>query len=301
MKKILFILLTFASATMLFACGEKSDKFKVVASTTMLGDLVKQIGKDKVEVTTLFGEGVDPHLADPKAADTKNINDAKLVFFSGIHLEAKFGDIIKADTNKDKMVVVGDTLPKDKILKFEEDGQEVDDPHFWFSVPLWKIAARKVGDSLKEKDAKNKDAYEENTVAYIALLDELHTWINTEVAKLTKEQRVLVTAHDAFNYFASEYDFEVAAIDGISTEGETSASDITEVANIIIEKGVKAIFIESSIPATTVNSVKAQVEAKGKTVNVGGELYSDSLGTGDEGQYIVAFKKNVTTIVNALK
>lgn len=304
MKKLLILLLT--SMLTLAACQTQDTpddvtekKLQVVASTTMLADLVKQIGQDKVEVTMLFGPGIDPHLVLPTGGDTKVIQDADLVIFSGLHLEAQFGQVLSAYSSK--TVQVGEMLDANKLLYVEDDdGQEVD-PHFWFSVPLWQEAARVVGDTLKARDSENADFYETNTAAYIDELNDLHEWILSRVAELSEDKKVLVTAHDAFNYFASTYGFEVAAIAGISTEGEVTTEDVNGVATVIVEKSVKSIFIESSVPQTTVDAVIAEVRRRGSDVAIGEELFSDAIGIGEYAEYINAIKHNVNSIIDGLK
>ncbi len=301
MKKFLSLFALLMSVFALVACTDtnESGKLEVVASTTMLGDLVSQIGQDKVNVTLLFGPGIDPHLALPTGGDTRVIRDADFVVFSGLHLEAQFGQILNAYS--DKVVEVGEEINESYLLYVDEEGGQTVDPHIWFSVPIWIEVARVVGDELKAHDESNAEFYEANTLSYIEQLEALHQWIITETQKLTKAQRVLVTAHDAFNYFADTYDFEVAAIGGISTEGEITTDDINSVAGVIMEHGVKSIFIESTVPQTTVNAVIAEVNRRGGSVAIGNELFSDALGTGENAQYINAIKQNVNHIVNGLK
>lgn len=296
LRKILVAFTLLLLVLFVTACEQnKTDKFQVVASTTMLGDAVSQIGKDKVDITLLFGPGVDPHLVQPIGFHTKAIQKADLVIFSGFQLESQFSQVLNA--YRKKTLIVGDKLDPSQLLLADEEI----DPHFWFSVPLWKDVVRAIGNELKVKDSQNADFYETNTIAYLNELEALHQWIIAETLKLTKAQRVLVTAHDAFKYFAHTYDFEVASVDGISTEGETRTEDIEAVVNIIVEKNVKAIFIESTISPTTINAVIQGAKDKGVNVIVGGELYSDSLGTGEDAMYINAIRKNVNYIVNGLK
>ncbi len=302
MKKTYILLL---SLLLLFTgCTKEKQpaedkKLEVVASTTMLADLVSQIGKDHVDVTMLFGPSIDPHLVLPTGGDTKVIQKADLVIFSGLHLEAQFGQVLSA--YKDKTVLVGEKIDQSKLLYVEEDSGKEVDPHFWFSISLWKEAAKVVGEALKQHDAKHASDYEKNTNAYIAQLDELDQWVKNRVSELTAEKKILVTAHDAFNYFANSYGFEVASIAGISTESEVTTEDVNKVASVIVEKKVKSIFIESSVPQTTVDAVIAEVVRRGSQVAIGKELFSDALGTDEYAQYIEAIKYNVNSIVDGLK
>lgn len=274
------------------------EQVNIVTSTTMLGDLVEQIGKDKVQVTMLFGPGIDPHLAMPTGGDTKSIQDADLVVFTGLDLEAHFDQILRAYS--DKTILVGEHLDQDKLIRIEDTGDAFD-PHYWFSVPLWSEAAKIVSQALQNIDPDGSAFYEANTKAYIEELDDLHEWTIERVNKLEPSKRVLVTAHDAFHYFANTYDFEVAAIGGISTDSEVSTADVNMAATVIVEQGVKSIFIESTMPQTTVNAVIREVERRGHTVSIGEELYSDALGIGEHARYIPAMKHNVNSIVEGLK
>lgn len=300
MKKYLLVILL-----VLFLAGcqkpvdvnNESEKLNVVASTSMLADLVNQIGQDKVNLTMLFGPGIDPHLALPTGKDTKAIQQADIVFFSGLDLEAQFAQILSAYS--DKTVLVGELLNQEKLLMVEEENTV--DPHFWFSVPLWIEAAEIVGEHLALKDSVNADFYQKNTQDYIEQLNQLHQWIIDRVSELSKDNRVLVTAHDAFNYFAETYGFEVAAIAGISTEAEVTTKDVIDTADVIIEKNVRSIFIESTIPMTIVDSVIAEVNRRGYSVEIGNELYSDALGVDEDAEYINAVKHNVNSIVDGLK
>lgn len=290
---IIFILITITGCA---TNDTDNHEFEIVVSTTMLGDLVKQIGQDHVHVTMLFGPGIDPHLTQPTGGDTRIIQNAKLVVFSGLNLETHFSQILNA--YEDKTIQVGDMLDKGRLLFIDEN--EID-PHFWFSVPLWQEAARIVGDALKEADPSHATVYESNTVSYIETLNELNQWIETKVSELENHQKILVTAHDAFGYFASTYGFEIFAIAGLSTEGEVTTQNINLVADVIIENHVKSIFIESTVPQTTIDSVVAEVERRGSSVKVGNELYSDSLGSEIDSEYTNAIKHNVNSIVEGLK
>ena len=171
----------------------------------------------------------------------------------------------------------------------------------WFNVENWIIIAKSLTAKLIDYDQDNKAYYETRGQAYVSKLEDLHDWINTRVAELTEAQRVLVTAHDAFRYFADAYGFEVEAIQGISTDSEASISDINRLVDLVVSKKVKAIFIESSVPQKTINSVIASAKNRGYTLSIGGELYSDSLGDGEDSDYINAVKTNVNQIVDALK
>lgn len=278
---------------------QDNSKLEVVASTTMLGDLVNQIGQENVNVTMLFGPGIDPHLALPTGGDTKVIQDSDLVVFSGLDLEAQFSQILNA--YEEKTTVVGDLLDEESLLTVEEEGGLTIDPHYWFSVEIWKEATIIVRDALIESDPDNSEDYTKSTEEYLEELEALDQWIIDRVNELPSESRILLTAHDAFNYFGDAYGFEVAAIAGMSTESEVTIDDVNQIATMIVDNNVPTIFIESTVPQTTVDSVIAEVNRRGSDVAIGDELYSDALGVGEDAEYINAFKHNVNSIVDGLK
>ena len=286
------------------AAPKESGKMKVVATTTMLTDLSKQIGGDKVEVSGLMKAGVDPHLYQASAGDVDAMNKADIVVYNGVHLEGKMGAIFdNLAKNKKPMIRVSDGLDKSTLLDFEEDGEKTKDPHIWFSVNNWKKAAGEFCKGFSAKDPQNKSYYEANLKAYLAKLDDLDKEIKKEVATVPESARVLVTAHDAFAYFARDYGFEVKGIQGISTASEAGTSDISELARFIADHKIKAVFVESSVPHKTIESLQAAVKANGFDVSIGGELYSDSLGdeSTKEGTYIGMYEHNIKTITGALR
>ncbi len=307
MKKLIWLLpviLALLSSAVLCSCTKSEGyiyvegKVNIVATTTMIGDLAKEVGGDFVSVTTLMNVGVDPHSYQPKPSDAAALNKADLVILNGLHLEAQMGTVISRIG--DKVLVIGDAIGENKLLK-GEDGAV--DPHIWFDVNLWKSAAGAVGNKLKSVDAENEQAYQTRTETYLNELDVLNQYVQGKVSELSAKKRILVTAHDAFRYYANAYGFEVYAIQGISTETEASATDIQDLANLVVGLKVKAIFIESSVPQETVQSVINAASARGHTVIIGGELFSDSLGDSASSAetYIKTIRKNTDTIVNALK
>lgn len=295
MKKIFGLIL--CSVILLTGCQAETtttkEKLHVVATTTMITDLVKNIGGEKVEVTGLMQSGVDPHLYKAKESDVNTLQKADLVAFNGVHLEAKLDEILSALPN---VIKLENGLAKTDIKTADDGGR---DPHIWFDVNLWKKSAQEVAKVLSEKDPKNSEVYNTNLNNYLTKLTALDAYIKTKIEELPANQRILVTAHDAFNYFAASNGFTVKSIQGVSTEAEASTASISELASFIANNKIKAIFIESSVPAKTVEALQAAVKAQGFDVKVGGELYSDSLKT--DADYITTYKTNVDTIVNALK
>lgn len=278
-----------------------TGKLTVVTTIGMITDIVKNVGDAHVEVTGLMGPGVDPHLYKATAGDVTRLTSAKLIFYNGLHLESKMGEILAKMTGNTKTVAVTDDVPRSILLTPPEfEGQY--DPHLWFNVTLWMKAVEKVRDTLIEIDPGHQAAYEANAEGYLAELAELHQYVKVQVEKVPSEQRVLVTAHDAFNYFGNAYGFEVRGLQGISTATEAGIADVQELATFIAERRIPAIFVESSVSSRSIEAVKAAVKSRGFNVEIGGQLFSDAMGTEGtpEGTYIGMVRYNIDTIVAAL-
>lgn len=292
---------------MLISCGKLKEKphstgkIRVTTTTTMLTDLVKTIGGDKVEVTGLMGEGVDPHLYSASAGDIEKLANADVIVYGGLHLEGKMTDVFEKLSTLDKAILnVGSKLDKKKVHLI--DGK-TPDPHVWFNTEMWETEARAVAVELGKFDAKNKDYYMKNFENYKIQLDELTNYVKKRIEEIPPKSRVLVTAHDAFNYFGEQFGLEVRAIQGVSTDSETGTKNISDLANFIAERNIKAVFVESSVPKKSIEALQEAVKARGKEIKIGGELYSDSLGDKQHNAetYIKTVKANADTIVNALK
>lgn len=305
MKYGMFLLIV-SIVIIISGCGVNkvdNDKLSVVATTTMLADLSKVIGADNVSVNGLMGAGIDPHLYQASAGDVTLIQRADVVVYNGLHLEGKMGEIFKSLSVQGGFVIcIEDGLDKAMLLEADE-GSYAYDPHVWFDVSLWKQAAKAVAKGFSDADFKNKEAYLLNLESYLNELDELENYIRNKASEIPESQRVLITAHDAFNYFGNAYGFEVRGLQGISTDSEAGTADVSELADFIAQRQIKAIFAESSVPPKTIEALQAAVKAKGFNVSVGGELYSDSLGGNalEDDTYILTFKSNINTIAKALK
>lgn len=281
----------------------KEDRLNVVATTTMLADLSTVIGGNRVVVNGLMGPGIDPHLYQASAGDVSQIQKADVLVYNGLHLEGKMGEIFENLSEPGPIVVsIEKGLDVSKLLTTEDDNSN-HDPHIWFDVSLWKEAAQSVAEGLSKADIDGKAEYKANLENYLKELDEVDSYIRNRTEELPESQRVLVTAHDAFQYFGKAYGFEVYGLQGISTDAEAGTADVSQLADFIVERQIKAIFIESSVPPKTIEALQAAVKAKGFDVTIGGELYSDSLGDRASGTdtYILTFKANIDTIVDALK
>ena len=301
----------FAVAAVLFAvpgCGAKSprqetEKKKVVATTTMLYDLVTVIGQDRIEAEGLMGPGIDPHGYQASAKDVITMQEADIVVYHGLHLEGKMGDIFAALAKRGGNVIcAADGVAKEHLL---EDVQQAGalDPHIWFDVSIWMEVAEHVAHSLEEMDPDNAAYYRANLESYLTELEALDCYIRTKTEELPPEKKILITAHDAFRYFGKAYGFEVRGLQGISTNAEAGTADVSHLAQYIAQNQVKGIFIESSVSPKKMEALQEAVLAKGFKVGLGGQLYADSLGDiqGEDDTYILTCKKNVDTIVEALK
>ncbi|MDP1546210.1 MAG: zinc ABC transporter substrate-binding protein [Anaerolineales bacterium] len=306
MKKIVLVVLTLS--LLLSACttetgGSSNGKLNIVTTTGMIADVAKNVGGEHVEVIALMGPGVDPHLYKASEGDVRRLQDANVIFYNGLHLEAQMGEVLeKMNDFGVTTVAVTDTIDR-SLLQSPPEFAGNYDPHVWFDVTLWMQAAVQVQETLSETDPAHKSEYEANAAAYLTELEELHQYVLSEAEKIPAEKRIIITAHDAFNYFGRAYGFDVRGLQGISTESQAGTADVQSLANFIVEKQIPAIFVESSVPRRNVEAVQAAVQSQGFDVQIGGSLYSDAMGSAGtpEGTYIGMVKHNIDTIVAALK
>ncbi|WP_035086680.1 metal ABC transporter solute-binding protein, Zn/Mn family [Aquimarina latercula] len=302
-KTAIFLALTIT----LFSCKKEekkvNQKLNVVTTTTMITDLVKNIGGDLITVEGLMGSGVDPHLYKASEGDVTKLVNADVIFYNGLHLEGKLVEVFeKMGSQNIKTIAVGEVLDKSILIGSDYFASNYD-PHIWFNVNNWKQVTLFTIEKLKELDPKNAEVFETNGKSYLKKLNVLESNIKTTIETLPKDKRILVTAHDAFSYFGKEYAFNVVGLQGLSTATEAGVQDVQKLAAFIIENQVKAIFVETSVPKRTIEALQAAVKSKDHEVIIGGTLYSDALGNPGtiEGTYIGMFEYNVNTIVNALK
>jgi manganese/zinc/iron transport system substrate-binding protein len=296
-----------ATVAMVAACGggarqPADERLQVVATTSIVADLVQTLGGDRVAVEALMGPGIDPHLYKASAGDARRMSDADLIFYSGLHLEGKMSELLEQMGERGTdTVAVTDCVPEEKLIS-ASGFSGVHDPHVWFDVKLWSMTATCVAEALIERDPAGADGYRQRADSFVEELEELDRWIRTRVAELAPERRVLVTAHDAFSYFGRAYGFEVRGLLGISTASEAGTSDVQKLAVFIAERRIPAIFVETSVPPRFIQALQEAVRSRGFAVEIGGSLFSDSLGDEDtpEGTYPGTVRANVETIVTAL-
>ena len=278
------------------------QELNIVATTGMIADMVSVIGGDNVSVQGLMGPGVDPHLYKASAGDVALLSKADVIFYNGLHLEGKMAEIFEQMNKRGiDTVAVTDGVDRNNLLAPPEFMGNYD-PHIWFDVDLWSDTVGTVKETLIEMDPQNTQEYNNNAEAYLEELSELNEYVQERANSLPEDKRVLITAHDAFNYFGRGYGFEVKGLQGISTESEAGTADVQGLAAIIVERQIPAIFVESSVPPRYIEAVQAAVKSKGFDVRVGGELFSDAMGNPGtpEGNYIGMVRHNINTIVDAL-
>ncbi|MHC4959698.1 MAG: metal ABC transporter solute-binding protein, Zn/Mn family [Planctomycetota bacterium] len=280
--------------------GARTDgRVNVVATTGMVADLARRVGGPHVAVTALMGPGVDPHLFKAVRGDLKRLRGADLVLYNGKMLEGKLSDVLVKLASKKPVVAVTESIPDSKLL--EGDAGHYD-PHVWFDVALWANGCAIVADALADVDPSHADEYRAAAKEYEKELLALHDEVARGLAAIPKQRRVLITSHDAFRYFGRAYDLEVIGLQGISTVAEAGVKDISMMADLIVTRGIKAVFVESSVNPKAIEKVKFAVEAKGGTVTIGGELYSDAMGDEPpDDTYVGMVRTNVRKITKALK
>lgn len=272
---------------------------RIVATTTVVADLVRQVGGDHVSVDCLMGAGIDPHSYKATPRDADRLARAELVVASGLHLEGKLADLLERLSRRVPVVAVGDTLPPERLL---DAGAGLHDPHVWFDAELWSLGVPAVVERLAALDPPAADAYRDAGKSYADRLRALDGEIRERLAGIPQERRVMVTAHDAFRYFGRAYGIEVVGIQGTSTEAEAGLGDINRLVDLVVTRKLPAVFVETSVSDRNVTALREGARARGHIVELGGRLYSDSLdkpGSGGE-SLEGALRANVATIVAGL-
>jgi len=283
-----------------------ATKPRVVATTTIIGDLVRQIGGEDVALTVIMPAGVDPHSFKPSTADMAEVARADLVFYNGLHLEGKMVELLEQKLGGRAFAITRD-MPRGKLLAWAEGESGAYDPHVWFDPTLWVDAAKLIGAELAKKDPAKAPDYHNRTAAAVEALMLLDGEVRGKLAMIPAERRVLITSHDAFSYFGRAYDIDVRGLQGISTETQAGLTNITAAVDHIVAKKIPAIFVESSVPHSTIERVVADCKARGVEVTIGGELYSDAMGSpGERPGYAVdtyagMMRYNVDLLVNGLR
>ena len=288
----------------LFATIAVSDaKLKVQTTIGMVADLVKQVGGERVEVSQLMGPGIDPHLYKPTSRDAAGLAKADVIFYSGLMLEGRMGDLFSRLARRGvNAYPITESVDEKRLLEPAQfEGHY--DPHLWFDVELWAMTVPAIVKGLSETDPAGKKVYQANGEVLTKKLTELHQWCLKKAAELPESSRILVTSHDAYNYFGRAYGFKVIGLQGVSTVSEAALSDMASLVDFIKKRKVKAIFVETSVNPEAIKRVSSDANVK-----IGGELFSDAMGEPGEmhggidvGTYDGMVRYNLTTIVEALK
>lgn len=304
--------IVFIAVLGLFACtsgdqqaahSDEKKKVQVVATTGMIGDLLKNIlPEEDVEIISLMKPGIDPHYYKATPGDLVAMQKADLIVYNGLHLEGKMTEIFHKLSKRKTVLSLSEFLDESDIRKTSEFASGVD-PHIWFDVLLWKKVTALLGLRLSKEYPQLSKSIEQNSLKYQAKLETLHGEIVTALTSIPEKSRVLLTAHDAFAYFGRAYAIDVRGLQGISTSTEYGLKDMEDAVALILEKSIKAVFVESSVSPKALQAVVERCQSKGHVVRIGGELFSDSMGDENtvEGSYLGMLRHNVHTIVAALK
>ncbi len=279
----------------------QDSRIHAIATVGMVADLIKHVGQEHVEVTQIMGPGVDPHLYKANRDDVQSILEGDLVFYSGLMLEGKMIDTLVKLGRKKTVVAVTEALDESLLLEPEEFAGHYD-PHIWMDVSAWAKCLPVIADTLSERDSKHATEFRAAAESYQAELMKLHQYGLDCIASIPAESRVLITSHDAFNYFGRVYGLEVMGVQGISTESEAGLQRINEFVDLIVERKIKAVFVESSVPRKNIESLIDGAKSRGHAVRIGGELFSDAMGSPEtyEGTYLGMLDHNITIVTLAL-
>lgn len=277
-----------------------TSDYKIVCTTGMVADVVRNIVGEHATVRTLIPTGVDPHLYQPTREDVLALSDAQLIFYNGLHLEGKMIPTLDAMAGADKVVV---PLAERAVASAEyiEDNHETD-PHLWMDVALWNQVAVTIAQTLSDYDPLHAVEFQANLASYASKLQGLDDYAKSAFASIPVDKRVLVTAHDAFNYMGRAYNIQVKGIQGLSTESEAGLKDLEDLVSFIVERTLPAVFVESSVADKNVRALVEGAQARGHQVVIGGTLFSDAMGPEGsyEGTYLGMIDHNVSTITRAL-
>ncbi len=284
------------------AAGPGKYPFTVVTTVGMVRDIVQHVAQEKASVSGIIGSGVDPHLYKPTRGDVAALLGADVVFYSGLMLEGKMSDTFVKLARDGKPIYAVTAKIDESFLLSPPEFAGHHDPHVWMDPKGWMKAVDAIADSLSHYDASNASFYKQNAETYLAELRKLDQYAAKALSSIPEKQRVLVTAHDAFHYFGHAYGIEVKGIQGISTESEAGLQDLNNLVQFIVDRDIKAVFVESSVAEKNVRALIDGARARGKALTIGGTLFSDAMGAEGtyEGTYIGMIDHNVTIITRAL-
>lgn len=278
-----------------------AEPIRAVATVGMVADLVRAVGGPEVEVVTIIGEGIDPHVYKPTRNDVVQLQRADVVFYNGLLLEGRMADVLERLRDRGKQVVaVAEVIQSGRLLAGDQPGHH--DPHVWMDVRLWSEALAPVAEALAAIRPEQAALFRERAETARRDLEGFDTYVREVAGSIPEAQRVLITAHDAFHYFGTAYGFEVMGIQGLSTESEAGLHDINRLVDVLVERGIGAIFVETSVADKNVKALIEGARARGHAVEIGGTLFSDAMGTPGTaaGTYVGMIEHNVSVIARAL-
>lgn len=279
-----------------------TDQIQVLTTFGLVTDVVSAVGGERVSITTMMGPGVDPHVYRPTPSDVSAMDNAEVIFYSGLGMEARLEEMFEKMSGDKVAYAITSAIPENMLRRPEEFEGQVD-PHVWHDPLVWMYTIDAVEDALIELMPDHADEFRANAAAYRDEVQALHDEIESQLLQIPDNQRVLATAHDAFGYMAIRYDIDVMPIQGVTTEGEASIADIRQIATDLAERGVPAVFLEATVPPASINALREAVRSRGLDIKMGGELYADTVGPTGSGAdtYVGMMRANVATIVEALK
>lgn len=284
------------------AAESAAGRIRVVATVGMVADLVRRVGGDRVHVTQVMSSGVDPHLYKPTTHDVRLIRSADIVFYAGLLLEGRMSDTLSKTGRSRLVVAVAEQIQKDRLLTPAESGGEHTDPHVWMDVATWSLCVDSVAETLRRHEPAHAAHYAAGAAELKRELVALHEYGRTCIQTIPPEWRILITSHDAFNYFGRAYGLEVIGVQGLSTESEAGLQRINELVDLIVRHRIPAVFVESSVSRKNMSALIDGVRSRGHQVEIGGELYSDAMGPENsyEGTYVGMLDHNFTTVTRGL-
>lgn len=281
--------------------GLAGAKLKVVTTTGMIADAASRIGGTLVDVQTLMGPGVDPHAYRQTRTDIVAMAKADLVLWNGLYLEAQLEDFLVELAGRTRVVAVAEAVPEDLLIGSQDYANRFD-PHLWMDPNLWAHVVINIRDALVAAHTAGEDIFRTNADAYLGQVKKLADYTTAALSTVPAESRVVVSSHDAFSYFGKAHGFDVIGIQGISTESEAGLRRIAELVDLLVERNIRAVFVETSVSDRNIRALIEGAAARGHEVIVGGELYSDAMGEPGtyEGTYVGMIDHNATTITSAL-
>lgn len=287
-----------------FQRSGESTSLSVICTIGILADVASHIAGEDAEVSSLMGPGVDPHLYKTSPGDVRKLLAADLILYCGFHLEGRMAEVLDRASQQRKAVAVCEAVPRDCLVIREVSGKRPSiDPHLWFDVQNWMEVCRVIRDTLSEVDPVGKAGYQKRCANYLEELWSLDQEVRVMLATIPREKRILITPHDAFGYLGRAYDLEVIGVQGLSTDSEASVATINRLVSHVTQRNIPAVFVESTVPRRNIEALIEGCSARGHSLRLGGELFSDALGPAGtpEGTYIGMIRHNARTITEGLR